>query len=103
QGTQVAPPGSFGVPDAPCFGDGPFPADLVHYYNGFTQAQVKPTPDSPLLHLGIEHAPPIMTSAVLLDAQALRGRPLEAGELITAADIVSMLQAQKLGKRGILA
>jgi kynurenine formamidase len=101
QGTQMDALGHFGFLDAPYFG-GPFPADQVHYYNGFTQADVKPTADSPLLHLGIDKAPPIMTSAVLLDAVALRGRPLEAGELITADDIVAMLQNEKLAKRGIL-
>ena len=33
--------------------------------------EVKPTPDSPLLKLGIEKSPPIITSAVLLDAKSL--------------------------------
>ena len=55
------------------------------YYNGFTQAQVKPTPDAPLQKLGVDKAVPIVTSAVMLDASAYRGRRLDAGELVTAS------------------
>lgn len=102
QGTQMDALGHFGVLDAPWLADGPFPADQVRYYNGFTQAQVKPSPSGPLRRLGIDRVPPIMTTAVLLDAVALRGRPLEAGELITAADVVAMLRAQDLDGRDIL-
>ncbi|PKP84229.1 MAG: polyketide cyclase [Alphaproteobacteria bacterium HGW-Alphaproteobacteria-2] len=73
------------------------------YYGGATQAEVKPTPDSPLLKLGMEQAAPIVTSAVLLDAAAHLngGAPLEPGTLVTAADIEAMLAAQGLGARGI--
>ena len=42
------------------------------YYGGFTQKDVKPTPDSPLLKLGMDKIPPIVTSAVLLDAKAYK-------------------------------
>ena len=38
------------------------------YYGGHGQKDVKPSADSPLLKLGIEKVPPIITSAVLLDA-----------------------------------
>lgn len=104
QGTQMDALGHFGHLDAPWDpSSGPFPSESVRYYNGFTQHEVKPTPDSPLLRLGIENAPPIVTSAVILDAQRYRGRPLEAGELITRADIEGMLRAQRLSGRGILA
>jgi kynurenine formamidase len=102
QGTQFDALGHFGVLDAPWFGGGPFPADQVRYYNGFTQSDVKPDPAGPLAKLGVDKAVPIVTSALLLDAQAYRGRPLEAGETITAADVQGMLSAQGLEKRGIL-
>ena len=85
-------------------GEGDLPADSAMYYGGHTQADVKPTPDSPLLKLGIEHAPPLVTSAVLLDARTHMGGgdPLQPGQTITAADIDAMLEAQGLAERGIL-
>jgi kynurenine formamidase len=85
-----------------CKGDAP--VDSVTYYGGFTQHDVKPTPDSPLLKLGIDKAPPIVTSAVLLDAKIYvgKGRTLEPGQLITAKDIEGMITAQRLGWRGLL-
>ena len=65
---------------------------------------MKPTPDSPLLKLGMDKVPPIVTSAVLLDAKAFvgSGKPMDAGELVTARHIEGMLKAQGLAKRGIL-
>jgi kynurenine formamidase len=102
QGTQFDALGHFGFLDAPWPGTEPFPSDDVRYYNGFTQAQVKPSADSPLQKLGVDKAAPIVTSAVLLDAVAWRGRRLEPGELVTAADIRGMLRAQGLQVRGIL-
>ena len=50
------------------------PADQALYYGGYTQKDVKPTPDSPLLKLGMDKVPPIITSAVLLDAKAWSAR-----------------------------
>jgi kynurenine formamidase len=102
QGTQFDALGHFGFLDAPWPGTEPFPADEVQYYNGFTQSQVKPSASAPLQKLGVDKAPPIVTSAVLLDAVAYRGRRLDAGELVTAADIRGMLRAQGLQNRGIL-
>lgn len=65
---------------------------------------MKPTPDSPLLRLGMEKAPPIITTAILLDAKRHvgKGKPMAAGQLVTAKDIEAMLAAQGLAKRGIL-
>src|SRR5262249_50197601 len=74
QGTQMDAIGHLArVPQA---GDGKreFPADKAQYYGGYTQADVKPAPDSPLQKLGIEKVPPIITSAVLLDAKSHLGR-----------------------------
>jgi kynurenine formamidase len=104
QGTQMDALGHFGVLAEAWDPESPFPDASISYYGGFTQAEVKPTPDSPLLRLGIENAPPIVTSAVLLDARTYLGggAPLEDGQLITAADILGMLTAQGLGLRGLL-
>jgi kynurenine formamidase len=102
QGTQFDALGHFGFLDAPWPGTDPFPTEQVQYYNGFTQAQVKPSADAPLQKLGVDKAVPIVTSAVMLDAVAYRGRRLEPGELVTAADIKGMLRTQGLQGRGIL-
>lgn len=104
QATQIDALGHFGYLKQPWDGKGPVPVDGAVYYGGYTQKDVKPTPDSLLLRLGMEKAPPIITSAVLLDAKTLvgGGQPMKAGELVTAKHIEAMLEAQGLGKRGIL-
>jgi kynurenine formamidase len=105
QGTQIDALGHFGVLPQPWDpATGPIPSQNAVYYNGYTQAQVKPTPDSPLLKLGVEKMPPIVTTAVLLDARTYvgGGNRLSGGQQITAAHIQGMLQAQGLGWRGIL-
>jgi hypothetical protein len=61
QGTQMDAIGHMGLIDSS--------TGVTKYFGGLTQDVVKPTPDSPLLHFGIEHAPPIVTSALLLDAR----------------------------------
>jgi len=65
---------------------------------------VKPTADSPLQKLGIEKVPPIITSAVLLDAKSHlgRGSAMQPGQVVTAADIEAMLKAQGLENRGLI-
>jgi len=105
QGTQIDALGHFAViPEVWNPATGPIPSQNALYYNGYTQAQVKPTPDSPLLKLGVEKIPPIVTSAVLLDARAYLGggNPLSGGQQLTAAHLQAMLQAQGLDQRGIL-
>jgi kynurenine formamidase len=102
QGTQIDALGHFAAFRQPWDGKSPFPADEAVYYGGLTQKDVKPTPDSPLLKLGIDKAPPIITSAVLLDAKAYKKEAMKAGELVSAADIQAMLKAQGLADRGIL-
>jgi kynurenine formamidase len=93
QGTQMDAIGHFGVLPSPWlpFVDPTPPVAGAHYYNGFTQAQVKPDPNGPLALLGIENAPPILTTAVVLDAEELLGAPMEAGDLVTAEMIDDML------------
>ncbi len=104
QGTQFDALGHFAYFDEPWDGQGDIPAETANYYGGFKQADVKPTPDSPLLKLGLEHVPPIVTSAVLLDAKAFvgGGAAMTPGQTVTAAHIEGMLKAQGLGWRGIL-
>ncbi len=103
QGTQMDALGHFAFMAEPWDGQPPYPADNLRYYGGHTQGDVKPAPDSPLLKLGMEKAPPIVTSAVLLDAMAVvgGGQPMKAGEMVSAKHIEAMLKAQGLDKRGI--
>ena len=81
QGTQFDALGHFGVRGQPWDGKAPLDEEKITYYGGFTQKDVKPTPDSPLLKLGMDKVPPIVTSAVLLDAKAFvgGGKPMNAG------------------------
>jgi kynurenine formamidase len=104
QGTQMDAIGHFAYLPQIWDGQGDFPADRALYYGGFTQDEVKPAPDAPLARLGIDKVPPIVTSAVLLDAKSLLGdgAPLQPGQLITAQDIEGMIEAQGLGWRGLL-
>ena len=105
QGTQMDAIGHFAVLPEKWDGKGEFPADKAKYYGGFSQKDVKPTPDSPLKHLGMEKVPPIVTTAVLLDAKAYlgKGKAMEPGSLVKTKDIEAMLKAQGLGKRGLQA
>ncbi len=104
QGTQMDALGHFAYRDEVWDGESANPAAGASYYGGYSQEDVKPTDDSPLLRLGIENAPPIITSAVLLDAKAYLGggSAMSPGQVITTADIEGMIEAQGLGWRGIL-
>jgi kynurenine formamidase len=102
QGTQMDALGHFGSFRQPWDGKSELPAKDAVYYGGFTQQDVKPTPDSPLLKLGMDKVPPIITSAVLLDAKAWKKGAMKDGELVTARDIEGMLKAQGLARRGVL-
>jgi len=104
QGTQMDALGHFAYYDEVWKGEGQPPVKGAKYYGGYTQADVKPGPDAPLAKLGIEKVPPIITSAVLLDAKTHlgKGKALEPGQMVTAKDIGDMLKAQGLEWRGIL-
>ena len=104
QGTQIDALGHFAAINAPWNPKDPFPADQATYYGGMKQSEVKPTPDSPLLKLGIDKIPPIVTTAVLLDAKSFvgNGKAMSDGQLVTAEHIKGMLKAQRLARRGIL-
>lgn len=104
QGTQFDALGHFGFLSAPWDGTGAQPIDDISYYGGFLQSDVKPDPQSPLLKLGVDKVPPIMTSAVVLDAMEHLngGNILPPGFEITADHIRHMLRRQGLALRGIL-
>jgi kynurenine formamidase len=104
QGTQFDALGHFGALAQPWDGKSESPANGAVYYGGHKQSDVKPTPDSPLLRLGMDKVPPIVTSAVLLDAKSYlgKGEPMKPGQLVTAKDIEGMLKAQGLAWRGLL-
>jgi kynurenine formamidase len=104
QGTQFDALGHFGALAQPWDGKSESPANGAVYYGGHKQSDVKPTPDSPLLRLGMDKVPPIVTSAVLLDAKSYlgKGEPMKPGQLVTAKDIEGMLKAQGLTWRGLL-
>ncbi|OUE39585.1 polyketide cyclase [Billgrantia desiderata SP1] len=104
QGTQLDGLGHFAYLPEAWSGEGEFPAEALQYYGGFTQEDVKPGPDAPLARLGLENLPPIVSSAVLLDAAAYfnDGEPLAAGDLISRNDIEAMIEAQGLAWRGLL-
>src|SRR5215813_8361034 len=104
QGTQMDAIGHFAVLPEAWDGKSEFPSGSASYYGGYTQNQVKPTTDSHLLKLGIDKVPPIVTTAVLLDAKTHlgHGKAMEPGAIVTAADIEAMLKAQGLESRGIL-
>src|SRR6266852_2174212 len=104
QGTQMDAIGHFAVLPEPWDGKGEFPSDKAQYYGGRKQSDIKPTPDSPLQKLGIEKVPPIVTTAVLLDAKAYlgKGKAMQPGEAVTAKDIEGMLKTQGLDSRGLL-
>jgi hypothetical protein len=71
-------------PPWPAGGKGAPPVEGALYYGGYTQKDVKPTADSLLLKLGMEKMPPIVTTAVLLDAKKHvgGGHPMKAGEVV---------------------
>src|SRR5262245_15804737 len=104
QGTQMDALGHFAVLPEPWDGKSDFPSARATYYGGYTQQQVKPNAASPLLKLGIDKVPPIVTTAVLLDAKSHlgKGKALEPGALVTANDIEAMLKAQGLENRGLI-
>ncbi|MBT4116879.1 MAG: cyclase family protein [Rhodospirillaceae bacterium] len=104
QGTQMDALGHFAFLGEMWKGKGAIPVDTASYYGGFKQSDVKPTPASPLMKLGIENVPPIITSAVLLNAKTHLGggQAMKPGQMVTTKDIEAMIKAQGLGWRGLL-
>jgi len=61
-------------------------------YNGFRFDDVIGTWG--LRRLGIENLPPLVCSGLLLDVEALRGRVLDPGEIVTPSDLEAALARQ---------
>src|SRR5262245_48555463 len=111
QGAEPGPEGSkldaqrqFGTRSHAQDGKGAVEDDKITSDGGYPQQHVKPTPHAPLPRLGMDKVPPLVTSALLLDAKAFvgGGKPMNAGELVTAKHIEGMLKAQGLARRGVL-
>ena len=104
QGTQIDALGHFGYVDEVWDGENDFDPSTAKFFGGFTMDQVKPTPDSPLLKLGIETVPPIVTTAILLDVRkhSMNGVAMEAGEYVTVAHLKEALSKTTVAQRGIL-
>ena len=103
QGTHMDALGHFGAVEKPWDGSGEFPVEEVFYYGGLRQGEVKPDASSMMLKLGVDKVPPIVTTAVLLDAKTHvgGGKTLAPGTVIGADHIRAMLKAQGLERRGI--
>lgn len=63
-------------------------------FNNYREDTMRST--SGATRLGIEKMPPAVTRGVLLDLVALRGRPLQAAEVVTRADLQACLAAARL-------
>ena len=104
QGTQMDALGHFGHLESPWDGKSDIDISNATFFGGFKGKEVKPTNDSPLLKLGMETVPPIITSAVLIDVKkyAYNGQSMSAGEYVTVEDIKKSIQASSLKSRGII-
>ena len=104
QGTQMDALGHFGHLDSPWDGKSELDISNAKFYGGFTGKEVKPSHDSPLLKLGMETVPPIITSAVLIDVKkyAYDGKSMLAGEYVTIEDIEKSIKSSSLKSRGII-
>jgi len=68
--------------------------DSMKFYNGVAAEDV--VGPTGVRQLGIEHVKPFFTRGVMLNIEAVRGRPLELGEEITVADLESAMESQGL-------
>lgn len=104
QGTQMDALGHFGHLDKPWDGKTELDMSKATFFGGFKGTEVKPSPNSPLLKLGIETVPPIITSAVLIDIKKYinNGVAMSAGEYVSVADFDLALKKSSLADRGVL-
>jgi len=68
----------------------------MRYYNGITEAEMADAYG--LKKLGMEHCKPFFTRGVVIDVAGLKGRPLNAGEEITVADVRAALARQNVSE-----
>jgi kynurenine formamidase len=71
----------------------------IRFYNGFTEQEIAAAEG--LQKLGIEHIRPLITRGHLIDVAGLKGRPLDAGEEITVADLRATVSRQGLREEDI--
>ena len=104
QGTQMDAFGHFSYLEEPWTGSSDLDTKEAKYFGGFSQNEIKPTKDSPLLKLGIESVPPIITTAILLDVRkhVFEGKSMKAGQYVTVEHLETALEASGLEERGIL-
>jgi len=104
QGTQMDALGHFGHLESPWDGESELDISDASFFNGFKGEEVKPSNDSPLLKLGIETVPPIITSAIMIDVKkyAFGGKSMGAGEFITVEDFKKSIAKSSINTRGIL-
>jgi kynurenine formamidase len=71
----------------------------MRYYNGFTEQEM----GNPygLEKLGIEKVKPFFTRGIVVDVAGLKGRMMNAGEEIKAADVLAALQRQGIAESSI--
>lgn len=106
QGTQMDAFGHFAYIEEPWDGKKDLKLEDIKYLGGLTQKDVKPTPNSPLLFLGAETIPPIVTSGILLDVKKYSNsnKNFKAGEFITEDHLKNAIKNSPiLRERGILA
>ena len=106
QGTQMDAFGHFAYIEETWDGESDLKPEDIKYLGGLTQKDVKPTPDSPLLFLGAETIPPIITTGILLDVKKYsnNNNNFKAGEFITEDHLKKALKNTPIIKdRGILA
>lgn len=106
QGTQMDAFGHFAYIEEPWDGKTDLKLEDIKYLGGLTQKDVKPTPNSPLLFLGAETIPPIVTSGILLDVKKYSNsnKNFKAGEFITEDHLKNAIKNSPiLRERGILA
>ena len=70
--------------------------DTELFYNGTPASEV--IGGYGVKKLGIEHVKPFFTRGILLNFEALKGRPMELGEEITVEDIEAAMKAQNLAE-----
>ena len=71
QGTQMDALGHFGHLDEPWNGESELDISKVTFFGGLKGDEVKPSNESPLLKLGMETVPPIITTAILINVKIL--------------------------------
>ena len=103
QGTQMDALGHFGHLDEPWDGETELDISNVTFFGGLKGDVVKPSKESPLLKLGIETVPPIITTAILIDVKkyAYDGKSMSAGEYVSINDINKSIESSSLKSRGI--